>query len=119
MEQVFHEMGIGSVTTLHDFYQTRVLKYHDNMMEMCKHLVAQYDKLKQPIAAKSPSTSTVTQKDVFNVIRSVRIPSSGLCELLHQIKHFVSQLAVNYTTCRKICLPHLKNIMSRKGIMQL
>ena len=117
MEQVFHEMGIGSVATLHDFYQTRVLKYHDNMMKMCKHLVAQYDKLKQPIAAKSPSTSTVTQKDVFNVIRSVRIPSSGQCELLHPIS--VSQLAVNYTTCRKICLPHLKNIMSRKGIMQL
>ncbi|KAK7097852.1 STAGA complex 65 subunit gamma-like [Littorina saxatilis] len=71
MEQVFHEMGIGSVTELHDFYQTRVLSYHTNMMETCQQLVAEYDKQKEPMASavKSPNANSTAQKDVFNVIR--------------------------------------------------
>ncbi len=48
MEQVFHEMGIGSVTQLHEFYQTRVLKYHEHMQETCQQLLDDYEKAKNP-----------------------------------------------------------------------
>jgi STAGA complex 65 subunit gamma len=72
MEQVFHEMGFGSVTGLHEFYQTRVVNYHKNMMTTCKQLMNDYEKLKEPMAlaaVRSPGS----QKDVFNVIRFVRV----------------------------------------------
>lgn len=82
MEQVFHEMGIGSVTTLHEFYQNRVINYHKNMMDTCKQLVAEYDKLKEPMtlaAARSPNTGLVlTQRDTFNVIRIKEEPSADI-----------------------------------------
>lgn len=79
LEQVFHEMGIGSVTTLHEFYQTRVLSYHKNMLETCKQLVAEYEKLQQqpPSAIKSPSAST-SQKDTLHVIRIKEEPSAEI-----------------------------------------
>ena len=48
MEQVFCEMGIGSVTKLHEFYHTRVLKYHEHMLETCHSLLDEYEKAKNP-----------------------------------------------------------------------
>ncbi|XP_046676176.1 STAGA complex 65 subunit gamma-like [Homalodisca vitripennis] len=45
MERVFHEMGLGSVTRLHDFYQSRVLQYRDQCQEKCQKLVQQYEAL--------------------------------------------------------------------------
>ena len=71
MEQVFYEMGIGSVTELHDFYQSRIVNYHSNTLASCKQLLKEYNKLKEPMknAVKSPSGSSAVQKDVFNVIR--------------------------------------------------
>ena len=69
MEQVFHEMGIGSVTALHSFYQTRIINYHKNMMETCKRLVNEYEKLKEPMALAALQSPNTDKKDTFNVIR--------------------------------------------------
>nr|KAG5709235.1 hypothetical protein BaRGS_017987 [Batillaria attramentaria] len=78
IERVFHEMGIGSVTTLHEFYQTRVLAYHKNMLEACKQSAAEYEKLQQPSGAvKSPSTTT-GPKDTLHVIRIKEEPSAEI-----------------------------------------
>ena len=48
MEQVFYDMGIGSVTKIHEYYHTRVLKYHDHIMETCQSLLDEYEKAKNP-----------------------------------------------------------------------
>ena len=72
IEQVFHELGFGSVTTLHDFYHCRVLNYHRRMTETCQALVAEYNNLKLPIAAQPPVSKThdsVAERETFNVIR--------------------------------------------------
>lgn len=52
VEQVYHEMGIGSVTDIHDFYQSRVINHHASMQQTCAQLMAEYEKLKQPIIMK-------------------------------------------------------------------
>lgn len=59
IEQVFHELGIGSVTCLHDFYQKRVLNYHQHMEELCQQLDTEYEKLKEPMVQKQPDTLSV------------------------------------------------------------
>ena len=48
MEQVFHEMGIGSPLVLHDFYQNRVVKYHANMERTCHSLRLDYSRIRNP-----------------------------------------------------------------------
>lgn len=48
MERVFYEMGVGSVRTLHEFYQTRVLKYHERMLQECNTLHNEYASLALP-----------------------------------------------------------------------
>ncbi|CAH1778170.1 unnamed protein product [Owenia fusiformis] len=45
MEQVFQELGLGSVTSIHDFYQQRILGYHATMTETCQQLHRDYTKL--------------------------------------------------------------------------
>lgn len=45
MERVFHEMGFGSMTSLHDFYQKRVLQYRDKCEARSLSLVQQYQAL--------------------------------------------------------------------------
>lgn len=49
MERVFYEMGVGSVKTLHGFYQTRVLKYHEMMINKCNSLQDEYASLALPV----------------------------------------------------------------------
>jgi hypothetical protein len=48
MERVFYEMGVGSVRTLHGFYQTRVLKYHERILQECNTLHNEYANLALP-----------------------------------------------------------------------
>ncbi|KAL3879103.1 hypothetical protein ACJMK2_031416 [Sinanodonta woodiana] len=59
IQQVYHEMGIGSVTCLHDFYQYRVVNYHRIMEEQCQQLTAEYDKLKEKPIIKTQDTLSV------------------------------------------------------------
>ena len=42
------EMGIGSKASLHEFYQTRVICYHDNMVKKCQALQQEYENMKNP-----------------------------------------------------------------------
>lgn len=65
VEQVYHEMGIGSVIEIHDFYQSRIINHHASMQQTCAQLMAEYEKLKQPIMVK--------QMDTVPVIRCPRL----------------------------------------------
>lgn len=48
MEQVFHEMGIGSVLSLQKFWQHRIKDYHAYMLQVSKQLSEEYEKLVHP-----------------------------------------------------------------------
>ncbi|XP_064608215.1 STAGA complex 65 subunit gamma-like isoform X1 [Liolophura sinensis] len=63
MCQVFAEMGLGSITTLHDFYQTRILQYHENMIETCQQLSQEYNKLKHPLENKQETFTLIKIKE--------------------------------------------------------
>lgn len=45
MERVFHEIGFGSMTRMHDFYQKRVLQYRNQCEARSLRLVRQYQAL--------------------------------------------------------------------------
>lgn len=59
IEQVFHEIGLGSVKCLHDFYQSHIIAYHENMEHTCQQLMSEYEKIKLPIIQKQPDTVPV------------------------------------------------------------
>jgi len=59
IEEVFHEMGLGSVTSLHDFYHSRIIKHQKNIEKTCQQLMAEYEKLKQPTMIKTMETVPV------------------------------------------------------------
>ena len=63
MEQVFHEMGIGSVRMLHEFYQQRVRQYHRNQIQTCHHLVAEYEKIRSADSRLLEETKHVIKYD--------------------------------------------------------
>lgn len=48
MEQVFNEMGIGSVLSLQRFWQHRIKDYHAYMLQVSKQLSEEYEKLVHP-----------------------------------------------------------------------
>ncbi|XP_048830404.1 STAGA complex 65 subunit gamma isoform X1 [Brienomyrus brachyistius] len=48
VEQVFHEVGIGSVLALQKFWQVRIKDYHSNMLQVCRELSEEYDRLVNP-----------------------------------------------------------------------
>jgi len=52
LEQVFYEMGIGSMRNLGLFYKTRIIDYHCNLLETCKQLNEDYKRIKFPEAPK-------------------------------------------------------------------
>ncbi|CAG5125878.1 unnamed protein product [Candidula unifasciata] len=79
IERVFHEMGMGSVTCLRDFYKQRVLQYHDKVQQQCQALTAEYNALsKQPSAVVKPASSSQSSKDTLHVIRIKEEPSSEI-----------------------------------------
>ncbi|KAK6172610.1 hypothetical protein SNE40_016230 [Patella caerulea] len=65
IEQVYHEIGLGSVKRLHEFYQTRIINYRENMEKQCQQLMVEYEKLQEPTQQKPTSS----QPDTFHVIR--------------------------------------------------
>ncbi|XP_030051639.1 STAGA complex 65 subunit gamma [Microcaecilia unicolor] len=48
MEQVFHEMGIGSVLSLQQFWQQRIKDYHSYMLQVSKQLSEEYENIVHP-----------------------------------------------------------------------
>lgn len=59
MERVFYEMGVGSVRTLHEFYQTRVLKYHERVLNKCASLHDEYSSLAVPVNKSASDTEII------------------------------------------------------------
>jgi hypothetical protein len=49
MEHVFYEMGVGSIRNLHGFYQTRVLRYYEQVLNRCTALHDEYASLVVPV----------------------------------------------------------------------
>lgn len=54
MERVFFEMGLGSVTSLHDFYQTRIIAYREEKKLECLKLMDEYKQCSALPHTKSP-----------------------------------------------------------------
>ncbi|KAM9708543.1 STAGA complex 65 subunit gamma isoform 1-T2 [Menidia menidia] len=55
VEQVFHEVGIGSVLALQRFWQVRIKDYHSYMLQVCKDLSEEYERLVNPEKALEDS----------------------------------------------------------------
>ncbi|CAL1539764.1 unnamed protein product [Lymnaea stagnalis] len=69
IERVFHEMGLGSVTCIHDFYQMRILAYRQKLEDQCQTLMSEYNRLsKQPVTVKQGPLSPASS-DTLHVIR--------------------------------------------------
>ena len=48
MERVFHELGLGDTSVIHDFYQSRIINYHTHLTERCQSLKRDFDRMKNP-----------------------------------------------------------------------
>ncbi|XP_038141052.1 STAGA complex 65 subunit gamma [Cyprinodon tularosa] len=55
VEQVFHEVGIGSMLSLQRFWQVRIKDYHGHMMQVTKELSEEYERLVNPEKALEDS----------------------------------------------------------------
>ncbi|KAF7704679.1 STAGA complex 65 subunit gamma [Silurus meridionalis] len=55
VEQVFHEVGIGSVLALQRFWQVRIKDYHSYMLKVSKDLSDEYERLVNPEKALEDS----------------------------------------------------------------
>ncbi|XP_038607839.1 STAGA complex 65 subunit gamma [Tachyglossus aculeatus] len=62
MEQVFHEVGIGSVLSLQKFWQHRIKDYHSYMLQVSKQLSEEYERMVNPEKA-SEDTKPVRIKE--------------------------------------------------------
>lgn len=60
MERVFHDMNIGSVRCIHKYYQNRVIKYHEKILEECKNLNCEYNNISIPIKTEALALDTIT-----------------------------------------------------------
>lgn len=51
--RVFYEMGIGSLSSVYDFYQSRVVDYHARLLQKCIDMRDEYEQLRKPRTATS------------------------------------------------------------------
>ncbi|XP_067883876.1 STAGA complex 65 subunit gamma [Heterodontus francisci] len=63
MEQVFHEVGIGSVLSLQRFWQHRIKDYHSYTLQVSKQLAEEYEKLVSPEKISTEDTKPLKIKD--------------------------------------------------------
>ena len=78
MVQVFHEMGIGDPRVLHDFYQTRVVNYHHNMLQSCENLKREYERVKNPETRTSGITKSLIRFVVVKQQTTLRKATSSI-----------------------------------------
>uniref|UniRef100_A0A1A8GRW7 STAGA complex 65 subunit gamma n=1 Tax=Nothobranchius korthausae TaxID=1143690 RepID=A0A1A8GRW7_9TELE len=68
VEQVFHEVGIGSVLGLQRFWQVRIKDYHTYMLQVTKDLSEEYERLVNPEKVledtKSPKIKVEALSDI-------------------------------------------------------
>ncbi|KAL2099417.1 hypothetical protein ACEWY4_005897 [Coilia grayii] len=55
VEQVFHEVGIGSVMALQRFWQSRIKDYHNYMLQVNRDLSEEYERVVNPEKAQEDS----------------------------------------------------------------
>uniref|UniRef100_A0A0B6Z4R9 Bromodomain associated domain-containing protein n=1 Tax=Arion vulgaris TaxID=1028688 RepID=A0A0B6Z4R9_9EUPU len=79
IERVFHEMGMGSVTSLHDFYNQRIVAYHNKIKQQCQSVMSEYSALsKQTPAAVKQVPQSQGGRDTLHVIRIKEEPSTEI-----------------------------------------
>jgi len=77
MEQVFHEMDIGPTTALYDFYQTRILNYHEHLVSQCEQLQLEYERISNPELRAAEESKLARMKEEFN---DIQFPSTDESE---------------------------------------
>ncbi|TSM77417.1 STAGA complex 65 subunit gamma [Bagarius yarrelli] len=65
VEQVFHEVGIGSVLALQRFWQVRIKDYHSYMLQVSKELSEEYERLVNPEKALEDSNPLKVKEEPF------------------------------------------------------
>ncbi|XP_040055373.1 STAGA complex 65 subunit gamma isoform X2 [Gasterosteus aculeatus] len=68
VEQVFHEVGIGSVLALQRFWQVRIKDYHNYMLQVSKDLSEEYERLVNPEKALEDSKPPRIKEEPMNDI---------------------------------------------------
>lgn len=63
VEKVFHEIGIGNVAALHNYYQKNILQYHKQAVTLSKQLAEEYSNLTLPIVKKEDIEDILRKKD--------------------------------------------------------
>lgn len=106
LEQVFHEIGIGSIVYMHDFYMERIIGHYENVLCTSQQLLAEYEQLKNsPLDShQSDSLSLVKVKDeplsdihfpfnedseenVDSSTDHIQLPLDGLASIETSIEH--------------------------------
>lgn len=75
MEHVFYDMGMGSMTTLHGFYETRILKYHEYMLDAYNDLQDEYASLSLPVLR--PVSEEIIRCETSEDIPEIHFPALG------------------------------------------
>ncbi|XP_078686244.1 STAGA complex 65 subunit gamma-like isoform X5 [Branchiostoma floridae x Branchiostoma belcheri] len=63
MEQVFHEMGVGSITSLQTFWQTRMVDYHGFLQQQSRQLAEEYERVTNPDRPSAEEVKPVRVKE--------------------------------------------------------
>ncbi|KAF3844592.1 hypothetical protein F7725_007755 [Dissostichus mawsoni] len=67
VEQVFHEVGIGSVLALQRFWQVRIKDYHSYMLQVSKDLSEEYERLVNPEKALEDSKPHIKEEPMSDI----------------------------------------------------
>ncbi|XP_071442162.1 STAGA complex 65 subunit gamma isoform X2 [Hetaerina americana] len=77
MERVFHEMGIGSVCSMHSFYQSRVIMYHARMVHTCQLLDEEYQTLRRSLCKDEESLLRAKIDEDEDNVPEIHFPAYG------------------------------------------
>lgn len=82
MERVYHEMGIGSIFSMHDFYQKRIFQYRDMREARSLRLVQQYQDLLQELKLETEEVLFKSEMEIEEEIPELHFPATaeGDCE---------------------------------------
>uniref|UniRef100_A0A8C4X1P9 STAGA complex 65 subunit gamma n=1 Tax=Eptatretus burgeri TaxID=7764 RepID=A0A8C4X1P9_EPTBU len=99
IEQVFHEIGIGSSLELRGFWQRRVRDYHAFVLSGSKQLTEEYERMLNPSRLVTVQTSWVKEEPLgelisFPVSEESEVEQAGEGELL-QLDMEASETTIN------------------------
>lgn len=90
VERVLVELGMGGIKGLHDYYQTRVIKYIDALQKRCKELNRHYESL---LIRKTPSPDSKENK----IIR-VKVEDDDVIEIDNPQVHLAIDGEVGFSS---------------------